>query len=207
MKFLARLVDLAILNVLTLLYSVPLITLGGAQAAMHYVLLHLVRGDETYVGRMFVRSFRENFRQGAAEGLMLLAIAAVTVTDLRFLRGSESRSVTAMMIIITIVAAFIFIIFVYIFALQSRYENSLKVTVANAVKLAIGNLPKSLLMALTWLIWGAALVYLHGAAPIAFLLYGLTLPSYICSMLLSGIFAKLEEQSGETEDKNRLSED
>ena len=53
MRFLSRLVDLAVLNIVTVIYSLPLVTFGGAMAAMNYVLLHLVRGDETYVIRMF----------------------------------------------------------------------------------------------------------------------------------------------------------
>jgi len=75
MRFLSRLVDLVILNVVTLVYSLPLITAGGAFTAMNYVLLHLHRGDETYIIRMFRKSFRENFRQGIPEGLLVLAAA------------------------------------------------------------------------------------------------------------------------------------
>ena len=37
MKFLARLVDLAVLNIFTVLYSIPLVTAGGAMAAMNHL--------------------------------------------------------------------------------------------------------------------------------------------------------------------------
>ncbi len=194
MKFLARLVDLAVLNIFTVLYSIPLVTAGGAMAAMNHVLLHLVRKDETYVIRMFKDSFRENFRQSIPEGLLVILIGIITAVDMWALHGSESRLMTLMMIIITIVAVFIFVTAVYMFALQSRYENTVKGTIVNAVRLSLGNLPRTAGMALAWIAWVLVLVYLHKAAPLAFLLYGFTLPGYLCAMLYDGIFRDLEEE-------------
>ena len=98
MKFLARLVDLVILNVITILYSIPVVTAGGALTAMNYVLLHLHREEESYVIKMFRKSFRANFKQGIPEGLLALTAAGITAVDLLALHGSESRLATLMMI-------------------------------------------------------------------------------------------------------------
>ena len=194
MRFLSRLVDLAVLNIVTVIYSIPLVTFGGAMAAMNYVLLHLVRGDETYVIRMFRKSFGDNFRQGVPEGLLVILIAVITAVDMWALHGSESRLLTVMMIIITIAAVFIFVTAVYMFALQSRYENTVKGTIVNAFRLSVGNLPSTAAMAAAWTAWAFVLVYLHKAAALAFLLYGFTLPGYICAMLMDRIFEKLEKE-------------
>ena len=194
MRFLSGLVDLAVLNLVTVIYSVPLITFGGAMAAMNYVLLHLVRGDETYVISMFRKSFRDNFRQGVPEGLLVILIAVITAVDMWALHGSDSRLLTVMMIIITIAAVFIFVTAVYMFALQSRYENTVKGTIVNAFRLSVGNLPSTAAMAAAWTAWAFVLVYLHKAAALAFLLYGFTLPGYICAMMLDRIFEKLENR-------------
>jgi uncharacterized membrane protein YesL len=194
MRFLSRLVDLAVLNIVTVIYSLPLVTFGGAMAAMNYVLLHLVRGDETYVIRMFRKSFGDNFRQGVPEGLLVILIAVITAVDMWALHGSESRLLTVMMIIITIAAVFIFVTAVYMFALQSRYENTVKGTIVNAFRLSVGNLPSTAAMAAAWTAWAFVLVYLHKAAALAFLLYGFTLPGYICAMLMDRIFEKLEKE-------------
>ena len=194
MKFLARLVDLAVLNIVTVVYSLPLVTAGGAMAAMNYVLLHLVRGDETYVIRMFRKSFKENFRQGIPEGLLVILIAVITATDLWAFHGSGSKAVTMMMIVISIAALLLFVNAVYMFALQARYDNSVKGTIMNAFRLSLGNLPRTAGMAVAWTIWALVLVYLHRAAPLVFMLYGFTLPGYLCAMLYDGIFRKLEEE-------------
>ena len=194
MKFLARLVDLAVLNIVTVVYSLPLVTAGGAMAAMNHVLLHLVRGDETYVIRMFRKSFKENFRQGIPEGLLVILIAVITATDLWAFHGSGSKAVTMTMIVISIAALLLFVSAVYMFALQARYDNSVKGTIMNAFRLSLGNLPRTAGMAVAWTIWALVLVYLHRAAPLVFMLYGFTLPGYLCAMLYDGIFRKLEEE-------------
>ena len=202
MRFLARLVDLAVLNIITLLYCVPVITAGGALTAMNYVLLHLVREDETYVISMFRRSFRANFRQGILEGLLVLAITGITAVDMWGLHRIESRMATLMMIVITIIAVFMFVTCIYIFALQSRYENRVSTTILNAVKLMLTNLPRTVAMIVIWLIWAFILVYLNKAAPLVFLIFGLTFPGYLCTMLYNKIFEKLESLESE-EDKDK----
>jgi uncharacterized membrane protein YesL len=194
MVFLSRLVDLAVLNVLTVCTSLLIVTLGGALTAMNNVLLHLVRGDETYVTKMFWTSFRKNFAQGIPEGLLVLAAAGITFVDIWALHGSDSKAATLMMIMITVIAMFLAATFVYMFALQARYENTVRGTIANAFRLAVGNLPRTAGMVAVWLIWALILVYLHRAAPAFFLIYGLALPGYLCAMLYNGVFKKLETE-------------
>ena len=194
MVFLSRLVDLAVLNVLTVCTSVLIVTAGGAMTAMNNVLLHLVRKDETYVTKMFWDSFRKNFRQGIPEGLLVMAAAVITFVDMWALHGSDSKAATLLMIVITIIAVFLAVTFIYMFALQARYENTVRGTVANAFRLAIGNLPRSAAMAVICLIWAMVLVFLNKAAPAFFILYGLTLPGYLCAMLYNRVFYKLETE-------------
>lgn len=194
MRFLSRLVDLAVLNMLTVCTSMLIVTAGGAVTAMNYVLLHLVRKDETYVTRMFWDSFKKNFKQGIPEGLLVLAVALITAVDMWSFHGSESKAATMMMVVITIIAVFMAAVFVYMFALQSRYENTVRGTIMNAFALAIGNLPRTVIMIVVWLLWAFFLVYMHKAASGVFLLYGLTLPGYLCAMLYDGVFKKLETE-------------
>ena len=194
MRFLSRLVDLAILNIMTVVYALPLITAGASLTAMNYVLLHLYRRDETYVTRMFRKSFKDNLRQGIPLGLIVLFTALITAVDLWAMHASGSRLITLMMIIITVIAGFLFVAFVYMFALQSRYENSVKGTIINAFRLALGNLPRTALMMVIWIVCILVMVYLHRAAPLAFLIYGFSLPGYLCTMLYEPVFVRLEEE-------------
>lgn len=195
MKFLSRLVDLALVNIMTLISMIPIITFGASMTAMNYVLFHLVRGDETYVIRMFKKSFKENFRQGIPEGLLVLIVAAVTAFDMWLIHGTSSKLMTFMMILITIGAIMVFAVSIYMFALQSRYENTVGVTILNAIRLAIGNLPRTIGMIICWLAWVLALVFLGKAASLAFLVFGFTLPGYLCAILYNKVFESLENEN------------
>ena len=119
MKFLTHIVDLAIVNVLTVVHALGIVTAGGALTAMNYVLFHLQRRDETYVAKMFRKSFKDNFKQGIPLGLIAIAVAIVTAADLWGMHALNSKLITMMMIAITVIAGFLFVTFVYMFALQS----------------------------------------------------------------------------------------
>ena len=47
MRFLGKVADLMILNLVTLLCCIPVVTIGASLTAMHYVLLKMVRNEES----------------------------------------------------------------------------------------------------------------------------------------------------------------
>ena len=105
------------------------------------------------------------------------------------------RIVAMLMIIITVITAYLLTTMIYVFALQARYENTLTGTIANAFRLSIAHLPRTFGMMITWILWILTLWYLHRAAPLAFLIFGFTLPGYICVTLYEPILTKLEEEN------------
>lgn len=202
MRFLSTSVDLAIVNLMTVLFAVPIITAGGSLASMNYVLLHLYRGEEGYLTAMFRKSFKENFRQGIPLGLSAAALCGITAADLYLLHSINSKLATALMIIISVVSVYILTTFVYVFALQARYENTVTGTIANAFRLSIAHLPRTLGMMITWIVWILTLWYLHNAAPLVFLLYGFTLPGYICVSLYEPVFRKMERDNNDEAERD-----
>lgn len=202
MRFLSTSVDLAIVNLMTVLFAVPIITAGGSLASMNYVLLHLYRGEEGYLTAMFRKSFKENFRQGIPLGLSAASLCGITAADLYLLHSMNSKLATALMIIISVVSVYILTTFVYVFALQARYENTVTGTIANAFRLSIAHLPRTLGMMITWIVWILTLWYLHNAAPLVFLLYGFTLPGYICVSLYEPVFRKMERDNNDEAERD-----
>jgi uncharacterized membrane protein YesL len=63
MKALTVAADLLILNLLTLVLSLPLITLGPAVTAMNDIVIHIVRGEEGYTVKPYFQSFKANFKK------------------------------------------------------------------------------------------------------------------------------------------------
>ena len=82
----------------------------------------------------------------------------------------------------------------YAFAMLARYENTLPRTLKNALLLAVGYFPRTLGMTVFAVgLWLLAIQFLRYGAPTLFL-FGLSLPCYVCILLMRGIFAKLENQ-------------
>lgn len=200
MRFLSRIVDLAIVNIMTVIAMIPVVTAGAALAALNNVLIHLVRRDETYVWKMYRTSFKQNLRQGIPLGLLFLAAGLLIGGELLMLRSIDSRASTALMIMITVVGVCVFVIGIYAFALQGRFENTVKGTLQNALKLALGNLPRSLAMAAVWAAWAVFLWYIHGIALLVYVIYGLSIPTGACTLLYDPIFRGLEPDEEEEEE-------
>ena len=176
MQFLSRLVDMAVLNLMTIACMIPIVTAGAAITAMNNVLIHLVRKDETY---------------GIGLGLLFTAIFAFAGLELVLLHSIDAKSSTMFMIIITVICLCVVAIGIYTFALLSRFENTVRGTLINAVSLALGHIPRTLGMLAILVAWAALLWFLHGIFLLV-LLYGLTIPGYLCTRIYDPIFRTLE---------------
>ena len=191
MQFLSRLVDLAVLNLMTVACMIPIVTAGAAITAMNNVLIHLVRKDETYVWKMFIASFRRNLKQGIGLGLLFTAIFAVAGVELMMLHAIDAKSSTMFMIVITVIGICVFGVGMYTFALLSRFENTVSGTLVNAAALALGHIPRTLGMLAVCAAWAAFLWFAHGIT-LLILLYGLTIPGYLCVKIYDPVFRKME---------------
>ena len=137
--------DLIILNVLTLLCCLPIVTAGASFTAMHSVLWRMVRHEETYVARQFFDSFKRNLKQSLLPWLAFLLAAIVLVVDGMLARsmGVDARAADGVRRVHGIGD---YAIAQYFFPLLSRYENPTSETLKNATKLALGFFPRTLCM-------------------------------------------------------------
>ena len=81
-RFIGKLGDLIILNVLWIVCSIPIFTIGASTTAVYYVTLKMVRDEEDSTIKSFFRSFKSNFKQATAIWLILLAAGAVLALSL-----------------------------------------------------------------------------------------------------------------------------
>ena len=85
MQIMNKVADLMILNLLTIVCMIPLITTGAALTAMHYQVLGLVLGGDFYIMRMSETEFHVIFRA------ILGAIAIFTVFTLLFVFPVQAK--------------------------------------------------------------------------------------------------------------------
>lgn len=146
MRGLSHLADLMLLNILAVVCSIPIFTLGASASALYYAVGHLQEDEGTPV-RDFFRAFRQNFAQATGIWLILLVCAAVLLlATLYYL--SVNLAGSSILLAITCLAWLLWaFLFAWVFPLQCKFENTVRRTIHNALLLSLGYFPRSLLMA------------------------------------------------------------
>jgi len=147
MRFLTKIADLMVLNILFCVTSIPLITIGASWTALYSVTLKMVRDEEGSVSRSYFRSFRQNFRQATLLWLGVLVVLALLVLDIRVLNGMAGGTAPGLLRVGVEILAFLGIMVLqYLFPSLARFEASLADTLKNACMMALAHLPKTALM-------------------------------------------------------------
>lgn len=201
MKVLSRVADLLILNLLTVVCCIPVITAGAAFSAMYYVLLKMVRGEEGYIVKQYFKAFKENFRQATVLWMIVLIFVFLFIMDFFILRYS-GISFPKVLVYSLFFLIFVFLMLViWVFALQSHFVNSVRGTLRNAAFIMIANLPRSLIM-LCFVLLPVLLVYfVQQILPLAVML-GISLPAYGCAFIYDPVFRKYEKPAENSNDEN-----
>ena len=199
MRFLNRMADMIILNMLMLICCIPIITVGAACTAMHYVLLKMVRDEEGYLIKGFFKSFVQNFKQATLIWVFMLLILGIFVGDWLIFSASAVTFPKALVIGVAAFGIIMLMVAVYVFPLLARFDNSIKNTIRNAALLAVGNLPKTVLMIVIYAI-PLAMAYFSAYSYIFIFMFGISLPAYGAAWLYSSIFRKFEPQVEQASD-------
>ena len=85
-----KMADLIYLNLLTFVCCIPIITIGASMTALNYVVLKMVRNEDSHLTRQFFKSFKQNFKQATI--IWLIILLAIIVLALRFHCGLRLRS-------------------------------------------------------------------------------------------------------------------
>lgn len=127
------------LNLLWLLCSLPVFTIGAATTALYYVSLKIVREEEAHIAATFFRAFRENFRQATVLWLILLGVGLFLGADgyiLYHLRkvsvGTPAVLWTLILAVVIAAAVLYVIVLLYTFPLVASVRNTNAAMLKNA---------------------------------------------------------------------------
>jgi len=194
-RALGRLFDLVVLNLIFIICSLPIITIGASITAMYAVILKMVKNEEGYIVKGFFQAFKENFKMSTKAWLIMLPFSLIIYFNilLSMEMPALGQVFVVFFIIIAIVAGFTS---VYVFPLIARYENTLKATFKNAFLLAIGRLPFTILLVLLHvgpvvLMILDPLFFVYGI--LIWFFIGFSLVTWLCSKILRRVFGIFEE--------------
>ena len=125
------------LNILWLVCSLPIVTIGASTTALYYTSFKIAKDEGSYITTMFFRSFKQNFKQATIIWLIMLVTGVIIVADAILLYRLRATSTGTVAVIWTLLLACIFacmiayaIVLTYIFPLLSIASN----TTANMFK-------------------------------------------------------------------------
>ena len=119
MRFLSRVADLLVLNLLFILCSIPIFTIGASITALYYCFFKMKDQEEGYLAKRFFKSFKENFKQATIMWLLLLILFLVLGFEFLIFRTVPGTTGTVIRAVILVGLIFWFLITVYSFALLS----------------------------------------------------------------------------------------
>ncbi len=146
MASLAKVADGLLLGLLWILFSLPIITIGAATTAAYAVALKLAGGEDGYVIKSFITSFKRNFKQGTLLWLIILLTAFILLCNVDLYINVLGGKVAILLLPIAVLGSFLTFIMAYAFPLLATFDNRIKDIIKNSVVIAIAYMPLTLII-------------------------------------------------------------
>lgn len=193
MRFMTLVTNLMLLNLLWIVTSLPLFTLGASMSAMyHVVFLYVTKQDESLV-KPYFRAFKQSFKQATLVWIPHMLLGLVLVAELYYLSRNETAAIW--WVLFGALVALFLLISALIYPMIGRYENTTRNILINSTNLAIRNLftmfcvvilgisPLALFIILPDMFLYTALFWTFG---------GFSLIAYVNGIMIMRIFKKYE---------------
>lgn len=136
--------DWMLLNVLFVLTSVPIITIGMSLTSMYKVALRRTRGESVYLAKEYFQACRQEWKQSTKLWVIFFLTGMLLLFDVLYGQNLKFYLNVA----IGVLVVFWGFSFSYAFPLQARFENTVGNTLKNTLYLALHNLPYTVLFML-----------------------------------------------------------
>ena len=190
-RFLTRVCDLMILNIILTVFCVTVVLSGAALTSLYSLALKMVRGEDTGIAKPYFHALRENFTPSVPATVLLFA----DVTLLAFLRYALYADVLLVspyvFILLCVAAVLLTAWLAWLFPLLARFDNSFRAHAGNAARLALAHLPVTFLLTLidlAPLLSVMALPRAIGELAAFWTLFGIAAGAYVNSFYLRRVF-------------------
>ena len=221
MRFLGRMTDFMLINLLFLVFSIPIVTIGASMTAAHKVMQDKVYQDDRPIIKRFWKAFIGNFKQATLSWLVIMVILGAMIYNAILIPayfGSTSTA-TTFYLALALISLPILAVISYLFPMIARYDNTVRRHIYNALYMAIWKLPRTLLIVILFLL-PVALIYFFTLAFFQYIYVWLFFLFAVCFYLMNllmkpvfdyfeqlndGMIAK-EDEAEETEEETSISE-
>lgn len=141
-EILGKVTDVVILNLLFIISCLPIITIGASITSSYSVAMRMIKDEDIYIVKEFVKRFKENFKTGTIVWGIMIIVGMFLGIDIymSMLVSNESISKVLQLLFTMISIIYIFTL-TYVFPIISKFENTIKNTIMNSILMSIHNLP------------------------------------------------------------------
>lgn len=147
MQGLAVIGDLLILNILTVICSIPIITFGASMTALYDAMFRMQNGED-YSPKRFFAIFKANFKQSTALWILFCVIGAIIFSSLLLSLQIANMIALVLRIVLCILVVLYLMALSWVFPLQAKFYNTVGNTLKNAFICAMSNRIRSLVAAI-----------------------------------------------------------
>ena len=209
MRALSNLLTLLLLNIMTAICCLPVITAGAALSSLHYMIMKMMEGEDGHLWKRYFTQFRGNLKTSTGVWIVFLLIGAFLWFDYRVLLPQNENPLRMLMIPLWVLLFISYLLFVWIFPVLARFDCGFAGAFRNTLRLAIGSFPRTLLMAAIWFVTTFVLSQSWKLLPL-FFLFGLSLPAYFSALVYHPVIKKMiarkEEESDAGEETEQAEE-
>ncbi|MCQ2482647.1 MAG: DUF624 domain-containing protein [Clostridia bacterium] len=149
MRFLTNVANMILVNIIFIIFSLPLFTIGASLCGLYKIVFSMHNGDEVFVFRDFVQEFKADFKKATIIWIPILLFSAYFAVELGYL--NNFKNMPWLQIPVWIMLFFVVSILIYAFPLLASFENSLKNTLKNSILLSLGNLPTTIFIVVIYI--------------------------------------------------------
>ena len=192
---LGKLSDVILCNVMFILFSMPVFTIGASMTALCSCMMKLVEDTEdAMVARDFWRAFKKNFKQATVLWLLLLLVILVLVS-FYYTANAVIEVLGRLYLLPYFLLLVLFLCGVqYVFPILARYQLRLRDVLKNAWLLSIAALPWTLCALAVSFVFLFLTFKTMSADMCLFIwaFFGFALVVYLCSFFYRKAFQKLD---------------
>lgn len=193
MNAISRATDYVLLNILCVVFCIPVVTAGAAMTAKYYVAMKIMRKEEPVILKSFFKSFRENFKQATILWLIGLFVMGFLAMDWYLFGKMQQTEINLVFRIALFVLSAVVVMSVFcVFPILARFRVTIKEALRSAVLFSLLHIPHMILVVvLEFLPYYIGFYYMRWF--IAIWVIGVGLSLYYAAWMYTKAFAKIEE--------------
>ncbi len=195
--------DMATLNLLFIVTSIPIVTIGASVTAMDSVFFKRKEKRTDDVKKEYIRDFKANFKNSTVIWLIFLVFVIMCGLNFVFITNINPDNRNLILIVLGAILAVMFMTVLYSFALLARFDNDWLTTVAKAFVIGVMSFPYTAVIFLILTASVIASIQSYAsiiAAAAIWILIGFSLVGSLCCMMFYRAFRRFTRKEDLPED-------